>query len=76
MVEQFKWVDFYEEFASKLLEYSYFCNFEKEDITDAKLHSIVDYELIPMLNRSMKVFQECFYMQRQMKQFIQIMNIR
>ena len=29
--------------------HSYFCNLEKEDITDAKLHAIVDYELIPML---------------------------
>ncbi len=29
--------------------HSYFCNLEKEDITDAKLHAIVEHELIPMI---------------------------
>lgn len=29
--------------------HSYFCNFEQEELTDAKMQAIVDYELIPML---------------------------
>ena len=31
------------------LVHSYFCNMELDEVTDEKLQSIVEYELIPML---------------------------
>ncbi len=64
---------------AKYYEHSLQQLYDSYSVHSGNLYQIFTYvknKEVELSNRSMKVFQECFYMQRQMKQYIQLTNIR